>query len=249
MFEPNIVGFLCNWCSYAGADLAGVSRLQYPSNLRVIRVMCSGRIDPHLLIEALEFGADGILISGCHPGDCHYISGNYNAVYKILFAKKLIEKIGINPDRIHLDWVSASEGERFKTVVTDFTNQITELGPLNSKNDEKIIQNLKIAKKICLDFNFRWLIGKSRQIVELGNVYNETIEKEKYIQLLDEIIDGEIIKKKILDLIDKEPLEAIEIANKLSIPPNIVMKNLVTLKTRLKVGIKMEGHHAKFAVI
>lgn len=128
-FEPKIIGFLCNWCSYAGADLAGVSRLQYPPNIRIHRVMCSGRIDINFILEAFLDGTDGVLISGCHPGDCHYIRGNLTAKKRIEFAKKIIENIGIEPGRLKLTWVSASEGARWQQVVTDFTNQIKALGP------------------------------------------------------------------------------------------------------------------------
>jgi len=128
-FEPKIVGFCCNWCSYAGADLAGVSRFQYPPNIRIIRVMCSGRVDPTFILKALEVGADGVLITGCHPGDCHYMSGNYKAERRILLLKKVLEQLGIEKERIRLEWVSASEGARFAEVVTDFTQTIKNLGP------------------------------------------------------------------------------------------------------------------------
>jgi F420-non-reducing hydrogenase iron-sulfur subunit len=132
-FEPNILVFCCNWCSYAGADLAGVSRFQYPPNIRVIRVMCSGRVDPSFILKALKDGADGVLVSGCHIGDCHYISGNEYA--RDRFAKMhniIIKQLGVNEKRVRLEWVSASEGKRFADVITEFTNQIKELGPLKS---------------------------------------------------------------------------------------------------------------------
>ncbi len=129
-FEPNILVFCCNWCSYAGADLAGVSRFQYPPNIRIIRVMCSGRVDPSFILKALKNGADGVLVTGCHIGDCHYITGNEYT--KERFEKLhsfLIKQLGINPNRVRLEWVSASEGKRFADVITEFTNQIKELGP------------------------------------------------------------------------------------------------------------------------
>ena len=128
-FEPKIIGFCCNWCSYAGADLAGVSRFQYPPPIRIIRVMCSGRVDPTFILKALEMGADGVLIAGCHPGDCHYMSGNYKTERRILLLKKVLEQLGIEKERIRLEWVSASEGARFAEVVTDFTQTIKNLGP------------------------------------------------------------------------------------------------------------------------
>jgi len=128
-FEPKIIGFCCNWCAYAGADLAGISRIQYPSNLRMIRVMCSGTIDPLYILEAFQKGADGVFIGGCHPGDCHYQSGNYKTRRKVSLAKRLLSQLGVSPQRIRLEWVSAAEGQRFAQVVTDFIKEVEELGP------------------------------------------------------------------------------------------------------------------------
>ena len=131
-YEPTIVAFLCNWCSYAGADLAGVSRIQYSTNIRVIRVPCSGRVNPFYIIKALQNGVDGVLVSGCHPGDCHYISGNYYARRKFALLKRYLEFIGIEPERIQFSWVSASEGGRFAQVVEKVISDVRKLGPINS---------------------------------------------------------------------------------------------------------------------
>ncbi|MGD9116897.1 MAG: hydrogenase iron-sulfur subunit [Dehalococcoidia bacterium] len=128
-FAPKIVGFLCNWCSYAGADLAGATKLEVPSSLSVIRVMCSGRVDPVLVATALLHGADGVLVAGCHPGDCHYREGNYYARRRFALLKKTWQTLGLDSERIMLAWVSASEGQRFKEVATEFAKQITEMGP------------------------------------------------------------------------------------------------------------------------
>jgi F420-non-reducing hydrogenase iron-sulfur subunit len=128
-FTPRIVGFLCNWCSYAGADLAGATKLEVPSSLSVIRVMCSGRVDPVLAATALLHGADGVLIAGCHPGDCHYREGNYYARRRFALLKKTFETLGLDSDRFMLAWVSASEGQRFKDVATEFAQQITKMWP------------------------------------------------------------------------------------------------------------------------
>jgi len=133
-YEPKIVGFLCNWCSYAGADLAGVSRFQYPTNLRVIRVMCSGRVHPAHILEAFKNGADGVLVAGCHPpNDCHYISGNLKAKRRVAMLKKLMDQMGMDPERLRLEWVSAAEGEKFAKLVTEFTNTLKEKGPCQLK--------------------------------------------------------------------------------------------------------------------
>ncbi len=129
-FNPTIIGFACNWCCYAGADLAGTSRMKYPPNLRLIRVMCSGRIDPQFILKAFKEGADGIFIGGCHPGDCHYVSGNYKAEKRIDLLKGLLAGLGIEPERLELHWVSASEGQIFANAVTAFTERIRKLGPL-----------------------------------------------------------------------------------------------------------------------
>ena len=129
-FEPRIVGFLCRWCSYTGADLAGTSRIQYPANLSAIRVMCSGRVDPTFVVKALKDGADGVLIAGCHPGDCHYSEGNYKMMRRYPLLIKLLEQYGIERQRVRLEWVSASEGELFAKIVSDFTEQLRKLGPL-----------------------------------------------------------------------------------------------------------------------
>ena len=129
-FEPKIIGFLCNWCAYAGADLAGVSRIQYPPNIRIVRVMCSGRVDPSFILEALKDGADGVLVAGCRlPSDCHYISGNFKALRRIKLLKRVLEQFGIEPERVRLEWISASEGDKFAMVVKDMVGQIKKLGP------------------------------------------------------------------------------------------------------------------------
>ena len=128
-WEPKLVGFLCRWCSYAGADLAGISRKKYPANIRVIRVPCSGRVDPLFILKALRLGFDGVLVSGCHPGDCHYLTGNYRARRKIAITKNFLQYIGINPEPIQASWVSASEGGKFTEVVTEVTKDLKKIGP------------------------------------------------------------------------------------------------------------------------
>ncbi|MBA7627370.1 hypothetical protein ES703_34832 [subsurface metagenome] len=128
-FEPKIIGFLCNWCSYAGADLAGVSRIQYPPNIRVIRTMCSARVNPLFILKALTRGIDGVLVSGCHPGECHYMKGNYYTRRRVTAVKHLLRNIGLEPERVRLEWVSAAEGARFANMVDEFTKTIKGLGP------------------------------------------------------------------------------------------------------------------------
>jgi len=128
-FEPRILAFCCNWCSYAGADLAGASKIQYPANILIIRAMCSGMIHPNFVIEALNHGADGVLICGCHPGDCHYLEGNLKAEKRAEAIELLLEDFGLEPERFRLEWVSASEGKKFAKIVTEMVDQLRELGP------------------------------------------------------------------------------------------------------------------------
>jgi F420-non-reducing hydrogenase iron-sulfur subunit len=128
-FEPKIVGFLCNWCSYAGADLAGTSRIQYPPNVRIIRVMCSGSVDSMYILRALLQGADGVFVGGCHPGDCHYIDGNYKARRRMVLLQNILKTLGIEKERVWIRWISASEGQKFADTMKDMTESIKKLGP------------------------------------------------------------------------------------------------------------------------
>ncbi|MDO9515350.1 MAG: hydrogenase iron-sulfur subunit [Syntrophales bacterium] len=128
-FEPKILGIACNWCTYTGADLAGTTRIQYPHNIRVARVMCSSRINPSFIFRAFELGADGVLVGGCHPGDCHYSTGNYYARRKLAVTKKILEFAGLEPQRFRVEWISASEGIRYADIVKEFTEEIRALGP------------------------------------------------------------------------------------------------------------------------
>lgn len=136
-WQPKILAFLCNWCSYAGADLAGVSRLQYPPNARIVRVPCSGRVNPAYILKALQEGIDGVLVSGCHPGDCHYLTGNYHARRKFRLLKELLDFVGVEDGRVQFAWVSAAEGAKFAQVMAEVTEKVRALGP-----------NRRLAKKI-----------------------------------------------------------------------------------------------------
>lgn len=130
-WTPRIVAFFCNWCTYTAADLAGVSRLKYPANARVIRVMCSGRIDPQFIMEALTRGADGVLVGGCHPNDCHYGEGNYKMLRRYRLLRRMLADMGIPEERVRLEWISAAEGEKVKTVMTEMVTKLSAMGPLD----------------------------------------------------------------------------------------------------------------------
>jgi F420-non-reducing hydrogenase iron-sulfur subunit len=135
-WEPKIVGFLCNWCSYRGADLAGTARLKFAPNVKIIRVPCSTRVEPAFILKAFQSGADGVLIMGCHPGDCHYIEGNYKTMRRLPLLKKMLAQFGVEDKRVRLDWVSASEGEKYAKVVNDMTEEVRALGPFKSNSTE-----------------------------------------------------------------------------------------------------------------
>jgi len=135
-FDPKIVGFLCNWCSYRGADLAGTARMKCAPNVRVIRVMCSGRVEPAFIVKAFQLGADGVLVLGCHPGDCHYVEGNHKAIRRMSLLQKMLPQLGIENDRVRLDWVSASEGDRFVSIVDEMTEKVRVLGPFSQNSED-----------------------------------------------------------------------------------------------------------------
>ncbi len=134
-WHPKIIAFCCNWCAYAGADLAGISRIQYSPDIRILRVMCSGRVDPALVLKCYERGADGVMVLGCHPGDCRYIAGNEEAQRRVETTRNLMELLGIDPRRLQLEWISASEGERFANVANEFVDTITGMGPSRGDHD------------------------------------------------------------------------------------------------------------------
>jgi F420-non-reducing hydrogenase iron-sulfur subunit len=135
-FEPRIVAFFCTWCTYTAADLAGTSRMTYSPNVRIVRLMCSGRLDPQFVMAAFREGADGVLIGGCHPGDCHYQEGNYKALRRFKLLRRMLPSLGIEPERLRLEWISASEGDKVQAVVNDMTEQIRRLGPLRLRQVE-----------------------------------------------------------------------------------------------------------------
>lgn len=243
-FEPNILGFLCNWCAYAGADLAGVSRIQYPPNLRVVRVMCTGRIDPVLVLETLASGVDGVIVLGCHPGDCHYVTGNYEAERKIKMLKKLIAPLGL-AERVHLEWVSASEGARFAEVIRDFTNHIKVLGPSplrKEKLDSKKLEGIQAAKAAAEDFRLRALVARERKIIEEGNVYGEEISQEKFDKVMDDALSAEYVRNRIYLLLEKEPMSIKHLSKRLELDNTQILDHVVILRRRGLITVdRVEG--------
>jgi F420-non-reducing hydrogenase iron-sulfur subunit len=239
-FEPKLLGFLCNWCSYAGADLAGVSRIQYPPNMRVIRVMCSGRVDPKFLIQALELGIDGVYVMGCHPGDCHYLEGNYEAIRKFDMTKKLLSFVGLD-NRIRLDWVSASEGVRYGEVVTKFVEDIRALGPspLSGDNpDQELLKKVNAINMAAGTKRLRALVGRQRKITEEENVYGEKVPEEEFNELLDEALKEEYDRHRILLALARDSKSVKDLAVELDLEPSLVLEHMLILKGRSQVDFQ-----------
>ena len=233
-FEPKILGFLCNWCSYAGADLAGVSRVQYPPNIRVIRVMCSGRVDPAFVFHGFEVGADGVIVMGCHIGDCHYLEGNYEAEKKFDMLVKFLKLIGFD-NRVRLEWVSASEGTRYGAVVTEFTEHIKSLGPSpagGDKPDAEVLTKLRALKMAAGGDRMRALVGRERKITEQENVYGEKTDIDKFMQVFDDAIVEEYERARILISLEEDSKSVKDLASELEIEPSIVLEHMTKLKTR-----------------
>ncbi len=239
-YEPKILGFLCNWCSYAGADLAGVSRMQYPPNIRVIRVMCSGRVDPKFIFEALQVGADGVIVMGCHPGDCHYLEGNYEAEKKFEMVQKFLKLINFD-NRVRLEWVSASEGARYADIIKDFTNQIKELGVSSAGGDnpdKKILDKLKAMQEAAGGDRLRALVGRERRITEDANVYGEKVSIEKFNDIFDSAIIEEYYRQRILLSLEKDPKSVKDLAIELEIDPSEVLQHILVLKSRIQADFQ-----------
>jgi F420-non-reducing hydrogenase iron-sulfur subunit len=245
-FEPKILSFLCNWCAYAGADLAGISRFQYPPNTRVIRVMCSGRIDPAFIPRAFRAGFDGVMILGCHPGDCHYLSGNIQAERKITLLRRLLAEEGIGDERLMLDWVSAGEGQRFAQLVKGFTERISSLGPLPVADEAE--GKLRAIQTALESEKLRWMAGKAPELMEKENVYGERMDPEKVRAVLESTVQDELRKNRILIFLEAGPLTAQEISAKTQVPLKETLANLVSLVGEGRIGFEAseEGRYPRY---
>ncbi|MCK4970354.1 MAG: hydrogenase iron-sulfur subunit [Thermoplasmata archaeon] len=241
-WEPRIVAFLCNWCSYAGADLAGISRIQYPPNIRVVRVMCSGRVDPQLVIYTLLEGADGVLALGCHPGDCHYQSGNLEAQEKFEALLKVLRNTGMD-ERFQYEWVSASEGARFAEVVRGFTDHIRSLGPSPVPEDEIVRFRLRAAIREVSDFRLRWLIGRQRNIQENGDAYGQESDREEWDSVMDKVIRDQFIRAQIIERTLEGPASVEDMAEVIDADTVEIFRHVQRLRTRGSVAIA--GHRGQ----
>jgi F420-non-reducing hydrogenase iron-sulfur subunit len=251
-WEPRIVAFCCNWCSYAGADLAGVSRVQMPANFRIVRIMCSGRVDPELCVRLLREGMDGVLVLGCHPGDCHYLEGNYFAEIKMQWTKDLLKKTDFGSGRLMLDWVSASEDQLFASIVTNFQNQVKDLGPnpINEKASQDLRDELDAALVTLRDFRLRALMGKVRTIRDDGNVYGEIIRRGELDALVSDAVESEYIRNAILVLARDKDWSVPELAKRLERDPEVIMRHVVRLRQRNTLGLtKIKGNDPYYRTI
>jgi F420-non-reducing hydrogenase iron-sulfur subunit len=257
VFGPRIVGFLCNWCSYAGADLCGVSRFQYPAHIRTIRVMCTGRVDPAFILRAFSNEADGIYIGGCWPGECHYTTeGNYHALGMVRLTKKLLEWIGVNPERLKLEWVSASEGIRFASTMNEFGAQVEELGPLGKSEgiDEDTLRFKLEAVKNLLPY-IKLVERERMRVAPFDSVeeYDKFFASDEVERLFHELIADKLATSQIMLLLRAGPLSNGEIAQALGLDQseasrhvnNLVRQGLVMLdenqKTLLLPGVREQA--------
>lgn len=217
-FKPKLVGFLCNWCCYAGADLAGVSRFQYPDNIRIVRLMCSGRVDPEFIVHAFARGADGVFVGGCWLGECHYVTeGNYDAMSMMLLSRYLLGKVGIEPRRLRLEWVSASEGIRFAEVMADFTGQLQNWGPLGQGEglDGATLElRLEAVRRLL---PFVKLVERERLRVRFPTEqeYQEFFDSAETRRLLDELLSERLWQSQLAVLLERRPHNLGELAERL----------------------------------
>lgn len=245
-FEPRIIAFCCNWCSYAGADMAGISRIQYLPNIRIAKVMCSGRVDPVFVIHAFLSGVDGVLVLGCHPGDCHYLVGNYHTEKKMNRLKKLLEIAGIAPERLCLDWVSAAEGTRFAKIIDSFTERIKQEGPLN--RDAPLLQRLHAAELTTQTERVRWLLGNELNLLEKGNTYGEKVSSEELNTIANQVIKDEFIKSWLGLILEENSISVKEMAAATGLSLQGITYYLTELENAGEVHFdSFEGRAAKYA--
>ena len=225
-FEPKIIAFLCNWCAYAGADLAGVSRIKYPANLRAIRVMCSGRVDPIFILHAFQKGIDGVVIGSCYLGECHYILGNYDALSMVRAIRVFLKEVDIEPERLLLEWISASEGGKFARVADKFTRQIRELGPIALGEGKKL--KLDAAKSTLRNEKIRVLLAKQPLPLNEESKYGDV--SKGIGRKLERAILNELKANEILLLLKEKPSSAEELSQTLGLPPTEVLKYISALR-------------------
>ena len=245
MFMPKIIGFVCNWSLPAEVELASPTRIHGYPKIHIVRVMCVGRIDPAIVLETLAKGADGVLVIGCHPPDCHYVEGNLQAEWKIKMLKKLISRAGLEPERLRLDWTYTSEIERFAKIVNDFRNKVGALGPSPlgvGSLDTNMFLNINAAKSAVEDFRLRVMVGREEGLIEDGNVYGEEVSQEEFDEIMDDAINSEYIRNRIYLMVKKEPLSVKDLSKHLGVDSRTVLGHIVVMRQRGWVTVdRVEG--------
>ena len=228
-FKPTIVGFLCNWCCYGGADLCGVSRFQYPPYLRVIRLMCSGKVDLEFIFRSFAKGADGVFIGGCHLNECHYNpEGNYDALGNTLMSKRILEHLGVNPERLRLEWVSAGEGIRFADIMNDFSMKVKSLGPLGTSEGFDAAESPSRFDAATWLVPYIKLVERERLRVPVRTEegYRKFFGSDEFKELFNELILDKLVASRIMGLLRLEPVSAEEICGRLGLNPSEVARHL-----------------------
>jgi F420-non-reducing hydrogenase iron-sulfur subunit len=249
-FTPKIVGLICNWCCYGGADLCGVSRFQYPPYIRLIRIMCSGRVDLKNVLQVFAEGADGMFIGGCHLDDCHYIThGNYDAMGMVHMARKILEHIGINPRRLRLEWVSAGEGIRFANIMNEYGAEMEKMGPLGKGEgeDERGLQlKLEAAGKLV---PYIRLVERERFRIQAKTEqdYEKFFASEEFDRLFDELILDKLAISQITTLLVDKPLSTGEIATELGLNPSEVSRHMNT--SSMHGLVRYDTDQKRFALV
>jgi len=238
--EPKLLAFLCNWGGYAAYDSAGTKQLPLPPIFEV-RVMCTGRVDPCQLIDAFLNGCDGVMIVGCRKGECRYETGNYYAETRVYWAKKAFGHIGINPERLHCDWIGSDDCQTFKRIVDEFNEKIRSLGKLpqaEGLEQQEVVCRLKALREVFAGERIRWLIGKALDMAGGTDVFGNPVDKDSFEKEVMDILSNEYERGRILVALKEGPRSVVEIAKMISMKPELVMKEILVLKRQGKLALE-----------
>jgi len=249
MFRPRVICFICRWSFPTALELTTTKIHGYPK-IRVVRVMCVGRIDPTIVLETFAKGADGVLIIGCSPPDCHFVEGNLQTERKIKMLKKLVAQTGLDTERLRLDWIYSFEVARFAKIVNDFRDQVMALGPsplTGEKPDENILAGVQAAKAVAGDPRLRTLVGREKRLVEEKNVYGEKVTQEEFAEVLDEAINAEYVRSRIHLLLTENSMSVEELAQHLDVDSKNVLRHIVVLRQRGLIALdRIEGEDPRY---
>jgi len=249
-FQPRMIGIVCNWCCYGGADLCGVSRFQYPPHIRLIRVMCSGRVDLLHILQAFSKGQDGVFVGGCHFCDCHYVTnGNFNAFSMVQVSRKILAYLGINPERLRIEWVSAGEGIRFANFMNEFSAQVQQMGPLGKAEgieESELKRNLEAVRQLVP--YIKLVLTQKLNVTERTEVaYRKFFTSEEFDSLFEESIAPRLAMSQIMLLLRERPLSMGAISELLRLNPTAVSVYLSEALRRGLVLYDMAGEHYRHA--